>query len=179
MPASRRSEGSCDWPRPRGGTGSVERLRAAPVLAAHPRRRPFDRLEDLDVAGAAAEVAGERLLDLVAASGRGSPRAAPWRPSGSRACSSRTGRRRGRRRRPAADAARCRSASPSTVSTRRPSHSSAEHQAREHRLPSSSTVQVAALAELAAVLGAGQAQSSRSTSSSVLWGAKDTSTVRR
>src|SRR5256884_1246058 len=36
------------------------------ALAAHASRRQFDRLVDLDVAGAAAQVAGQRLLDLIA-----------------------------------------------------------------------------------------------------------------
>src|SRR5262249_53948292 len=48
--------------------GSVERgLRRLGLLAAHPGGRELDRLEDLDVAGAAAEIPRQRLLDLIAA----------------------------------------------------------------------------------------------------------------
>ena len=78
-----------------------------------------------------------------------------------RACSSRTARRRGRRTPPAAGAARRRVASPSTVSIARPSHSSAEHEARQHRLAVDQHGAGAALAELAAVLGAGEARGPR------------------
>src|SRR4051794_32874192 len=49
---------------------AVEDLaRRRAVLAAHPGGGPFDPFEDLVIAGAAAEVAGERLAHLVAARG--------------------------------------------------------------------------------------------------------------
>ncbi len=47
------------------------------ALAAHPRGRQLDRLEDLQVAGAAAEVAGEGLRDLLPRGRRLLARAAP------------------------------------------------------------------------------------------------------
>src|SRR3954469_8330745 len=44
-------------------------VRGCPVLAAHPGGGPFHPFEDLEIAGAAAEVAGERLADFFAAWG--------------------------------------------------------------------------------------------------------------
>ena len=51
---------------------------------------PLDRADDGRVAGAAADLAGDRLADLAARSGRGCGRAAPGRSSSSPACRSRT-----------------------------------------------------------------------------------------
>ena len=58
------------------------------------RRRSSDRLDDLLVAGAAAEVAGEALLDLGPGRVRGRARAAPAPRSAGPGCRTRTGRRR-------------------------------------------------------------------------------------
>ena len=80
-----------------------------------------DRLDDVLVAGAAADVPLDRRPRLVLARASDSPRAAPSRSSASRACSSRTGARGGRRTPAAAAFSSSSSARPSTVSIFAPS----------------------------------------------------------
>src|SRR5207248_3189105 len=54
-------------PTTRSSASPIQRLRhRLGAFAAHASRRQFDRLVDLDVAGAAAQVAGQRLFDLIA-----------------------------------------------------------------------------------------------------------------
>ena len=73
------------------GQVDADRRLAAPDL-----RRHLDRVDDAAVAGAAAEVAGDGELDLVARWAAGSDRGAPSRSSACPACRSRTARRRTR-----------------------------------------------------------------------------------
>ena len=104
-----------------------------------------------------------------------SRRAAPARSAGCPACSSRTGRRRARRTPAGAGGAGSPSAMPSTVAIARPSQIDRQREAGQHRVAVEQHRAGAALAELAAVLGAGEPRSSRSTSSSVLWAGTSTS----
>ena len=119
--------------------------------------RRLDRLEDLLIAGAAAEAAGQRLADLIARRVRVLVEQRLGGDQECRACSSRTARRRGRRRPPAADAGGRRSPA-LRPSSRAPVALDAEHQARQHRLAVEQHGARAALAELAAVLGAAEVQ---------------------
>ena len=105
----------------------------------HARRGEPHRVEDLGVAGAAAEVAGERLADLVVATGSGS--AAAGRRSRRRgpACRSRTAPR-PRRRTPAARrAARRRRRAPRPSSRRGRRACAASTRQAQTSVPSSST----------------------------------------
>ena len=126
------------------------------LFAAHARGGQLDRLVNLDVAGAAAEVAGEGFFDLFARRVGVRLQAALWRRGGSRACSSRTARRRCRRR------SSCSGWRPSAVAMPldgldlAPLGVEAEHEARKNGAPVHEHGARAALAQLAAVLRAGQ-----------------------
>ena len=132
--------------------------------------RGFDRLDNLLVAGAPAEISRQRLADLIA---RGMRRSVEQRLGGdeeSRACSSRTAPRRGRRMSPEADAAGPRSPRPSTVTTSRPPHSTPSTRHDSTGRPSSSTAQAPHSPSSHPCLVPQRFRSSRSTSSSVLYG---------
>ena len=100
----------------------------------------------------------ERLADLARATGAASSSSSALRrAAGSPACSSRTARRSGRRTPSGAGAGPPPSRGPRRSRSRAPSHSSAEHQAREHGLAVHEHGAGAALAQLAAVLRAREA----------------------
>src|SRR5205807_882934 len=68
-----RAQASVALTRPGGGAeppSENEREHGAPRVSTHPLRSQLDGLDDLHVAGAAAEVAAQRVLDLVAVRGR-------------------------------------------------------------------------------------------------------------
>ena len=118
----------------------------------------LDGLDDLLVAGAAAQVAGEALLDLGPRRMRRVGEQRLRRHAAGPGCRTRTGPRRCRGTPPAADASRSPTASPSTVVTVAAVRLGREHEARvdapvvdEHRAR-------AALADEAALLRAGQAE---------------------
>ena len=129
----------------------------APAGVPHPGDGRFDGFEDLQVAGAAAEVARERLANPLARRLRvpSSSALAVTRNAG-RAVAALRAAQVGegflqRMQRPSA-------ASPSMVVIDRAVALDAEHQAREHRLAVDEHRARAALAQLAAVLGAGELQ---------------------
>ena len=113
------------------------------------------RVEDLLVARAAAEVAGQRLADLGVASGAGCARSRSWRgddqPRRAEAALHRAGLEERLLDRVQLVARR---PSPSTVTTSRPSACAGEHQARAHELAVEVDRARAALALLAGVLRA-------------------------
>ena len=113
-------------------------------------------VEDLLVAGAAAEVAGERLADLVVLGSGTRREQVGRRDDEARACRSRTARRRRRRTPPARGAARPSAPSPSTVDDLVPVRLRGEHEARADELAVEEHRARAALALLAGVLRAGQ-----------------------
>ena len=117
-----------------------------------------DRVEDLLVAGAAAEVAGQRLADLGVRRRSGAGEQVVRGDDEARACRSRTARRRRRRRPAAPGAARSPSARPSTVDDLAALRLAGGDQAGADRLAVEVDGAGAALALLAGVLGAGQAQ---------------------
>ena len=128
--------------RRRPAAGARRRQRRPAAHRPAPARRVHDGVDDLAVAGAAAEHAAQRILDLAARRPRRPRAAAPAPPSACRACRCRTGPRRGRGR-TVCSAASVPSPSPrpSTVSTARPATwPIATRQAQTCR-PSSSTVQ--------------------------------------
>ena len=119
-----------------------------------------DRVEDLLVARAAAEVAGERLADLGVASATGcAPAGRAWRRSGP-ACRSRTARRRPRGTPPAPGAARPRRRA-LDGHDRAPLGLPRRDQARAHEHAVEVDRARAALALLARVLGARAAAAAR------------------
>ena len=122
-----------------------------------PAARP-DRVQDLLVAGAAAQVAGQRLADLGVGRRRLAGRAGRAPRRSGRACRSHTGPRRPRRTPRCTGSSRPPAASPSTVTTSRPS----AWPAATRQAQTGSAVEVdrarAALALLAGVLRAGQAE---------------------
>ena len=103
-------------------------LTRRPAYAGSRRRgagRDLDRLDDVVVAGATADVALEPGADLGFASASGSSAAGRQPPSPCPACRTRTAGRAPRGTPPARDAARCRLARPSMVVTLAPSACSA------------------------------------------------------
>ena len=121
-----------------------------------------DRVIDLHVAGAAAQVAGEAGADLLA---RGALAAAPAPPSTCRACRCRTARRRTRGRRAAGDAAAgCLPLAPRSLRrwcTARPSTWQVGTRHAVDRLAVDEHGAGAALAFAAALLGAGERRAPR------------------
>ena len=113
----------------------------APARTACRLRDRLDRVEDLDVAGAAAEVGAEVRLHRVAGEARRpSCRSGPWRASRCRGCRTRTAARRRRRRRWRTPRARPAS-TPSSVTIELPSTFSSGCWHDTTALPSISTVQ--------------------------------------
>ena len=123
---------------PVSSAGSSRRLMSRPIhgrvstaIAVLPR---LDRVDDVLVARAAAEVARQRGADLLLVGAAGCARAARTRSSASPACRTRTAGPGAPRTRPAADASRAPSARPSTVVHLAAVGLDGEHQARAHRL---------------------------------------------
>ena len=154
---------------PRIPVGCAVDAHAGPAAA-------MDGVDDLRVAGAAAEVARERLADVVAAR-RGRARAGRSPPRPGPACRSRTGPR------PRSTNARCTGCSSvprpsaSTVPTVAALRLHGEHEAGADDLAVEPDRAGAALALLAGVLGAVEAEPSRSTESRLA--ARRASTGRR
>ena len=116
------------------------------------------RLDDVLVAGAAAQVAGHAGSGSLLRSGSGSPAAAGRRASACPACRSRTAGRVPCRSLPAPRAARRPARRPSTVSTSAPSHCTARWVQLLTDLPSMSTVQAPQWLVSQPMCGAGEAQ---------------------
>src|SRR5256712_9086120 len=137
---------------------AIQRLpRRLGLLPAHAGRRQFHRLVDLDVSGAAAQVACQRLLDLVA---RRPPVLGEQRPGGEQerwgAVAALRRAQLGERVLQAMQPAALRH--PLDRLHPAPGAREAEHQAGEHRTRIHEHRAGAALAQLAAVLRAGEAQ---------------------
>ena len=109
------------WPFHVSAGASVSVVSGATVVASASFGRRLDRLEDVPVAGAAADVALQALLDLVLARGAGSRAGARSRSSASPACSSRTAARGASLNACCSFVSSSPSASPSTVSMLEPS----------------------------------------------------------
>ena len=134
--------------------------------AAGPRRRVggagvADGGDDLAVAGAAAEDAAERVRDLGLARARRCGRGGRVRPSACRACRCRTARRRGEEGAPAAGASARRRQPLDGGRPRRPATCADRRQAGADRLAVEQHGAGAAVAGVAADLGAGEAEPPR------------------
>ena len=122
------------------------------------RRGVLDRLDDVDVAGAAAEVAGDRLADLVLARVRVLLEQGVAASSSCPACRSRTAGRAPARSPPGCGCSLPSCSSPSTVATSRPSAWTANTVQRLDRPAVEQHGAGAAAGGVAADVGAGQPQ---------------------
>ena len=123
-----------------------------------------DRLDDVHVAGAAADVALDRRAGSRARSAPGSGRAGTSRSSASRACSTRTGARGGRRTPAGARVSSPSPARPSTVSIVRAVGLDREHHAALHERPVDEHRAGAAVAGVAADVRAREVERRRAGS---------------